>query len=400
MEIFKCGIDLLIVERKKVITMVLISSVALLLIMSSIMIRVTSNYAYNELDTVLANGIDKAAKISVDEDIFSNSEIVSKINSIEGVTYFGTMMTYMMNEECFKELQRVQESYGTDILYMNPSLFKMCNTKLDCGTEYDELKKKGNTKYLYLGYDYRARLHYEVGDIFTDSLGMQYQIAGFLKLNQRIVQENLINEFSVGQISYSNNLDKTIICVDDAVFSNAFWLGIDKKHEINDVINTVREELNQAGYSSRFMTFTEMINKGMVDGDMMYGLISKLAIVVSCAAILMIISIFIVLLFAEQKRFGIMYAMGFYIEDIKNMIMVKNSIIVISSVILSNTIFKFIINKRYGNVDNEWVLNYLTGYYIYPKIIIGAIIFIVMTNFAVKKYLENKMPSDMLNERV
>ena len=72
----------------------------------------------------------------------------------------------------------------------------------------------------------------------------------------------------------------------------------------------------------------------------------------------------------------------------------------IASTLLADSVFKIIIKRRYENVDNEWLINYLVGYYIYPKIIIGVIVFIVVFNFLVKWILKNKMPVDMINERI
>lgn len=407
MEIIKCGIDLLVIEYKKILAMIMIFTLVLLLIMSTIMIRVSSNYAKEELDNIFENGIEKKAKIEVDESIFDNAEILKEINKIAGVECFGTMVSYSIYEDCFKEFENLQSEYvdydayvgGTEILCMNPPLFSLCGLKLDRGKAYEELTPGMDVKYLYLGYEYYAAIQCEVGDSLVDGTGTEYIIAGVFKENQRMVDEKLINDFSVGEITYSKNVDKIIVCVDENVLSTGCWLGVDENYDTRDVIETVRKELADKGCSSRFMTFEELIDKGMADAGILYELINKIAIIVCLSAILMLVCVFIVVFVSEMKRFGIMYSLGFYLTDIKNIILIKNIIIVLTSVVLSNYIFKLFLYKKYQNADNEWLIYYLVGYHIYPKIIVGTIVFLLVVNCFIKWVLGNIVPADMLNER-
>lgn len=408
MRIIKCAVEMLIFEYKRVIAMILLLALVLLLIMSSIMIKISSNYAYEELNKVLYSEISNTAKIATDEDIFGNQSIIDKINQIDGVIFFGTMASYIVNDECLGEFRNLQDSFmkksdgqdGTEILFMNSSLLKLCDLKLECGKSYDELDNSSNTQYLYLGYEYYGTLHYEVGDTFDDINGNHYEIAGVFRKNQRMVDESLLNEFSIDRISYSNNLDKMIVCVENrGAYSTGFWLGTDNKHDINNIVKKVRDTLLENGYVSRFITFQEMIDNSMEDGSILYSLISKITILVTIAAILMLISIFLVVFSSEIKRYGIMYSLGFYTEDIEKIILAKNIFIILTATIVSNTLFRIIVNKRYGTADNKWLIDYLVGYYIYPKIIICILIFIALISLGVRKLLYNQLPAEMINER-
>ena len=105
MRIIKCAVEMLIFEYKRVIAMILLLALVLLLIMSSIMIKISSNYAYEELNKVLYSEISNTAKIATDEDIFGNQSIIDKINQIDGVIFFGTMASYIVNDECLGEFR-------------------------------------------------------------------------------------------------------------------------------------------------------------------------------------------------------------------------------------------------------------------------------------------------------
>ena len=94
-----------------------------------------------------------------------------------------------------------------------------------------------------------------------------------------------------------------------------------------------------------------------------------------------------------------MYSLGFYTEDIEKIILAKNIFIILTATIVSNTLFRIIVNKRYGTADNKWLIDYLVGYYIYPKIIICILIFIALISLGVRKLLYNQLPAEMINER-
>ena len=150
-----------------------------------------------------------------------------------------------------------------------------------------------------------------------------------------MVDESLLNEFSIDRISYSNNLDKMIVCVENrGAYSTGFWLGTDNKHDINNIVKKVRDTLLENGYVSRFITFQEMIDNSMDDGSILYSLISKITILVTIAAILMLISIFLVVFSSEIKRYGIMYSLGFYTEVIVKIILAKFIFIIFTATIV------------------------------------------------------------------
>lgn len=408
MRIIKYVVEIIKIEYKQMIAMLLLISLLLILVMSSIMIKCSSNYAYEEIDRVIDVGIDNVAKIETDDSIFGNQSVIDKVNQINGVSFFGTMASYAINDSCFGEFENLQNMFkknstqqnGTEILFMNSSLFNICSPKLDSGMDYKQLDLSANTLYLYLGYEYYGALKYEVGDTFDDANGNHYEIAGIFRQGQRMIDEKLINEFSTESVSYSDDLDKMIICVEDkGAYSTGFWLGADEKHNISDIVKEVRDVLEENGYKSRFMTFNEMVEKGMDDGKMLYDLITKITIFVSIVAALMLITIFIITFLSELKRFGIMHAFGFSMQDIEKIVLLKNGFIVAVGTIISCWGFYFITDSRYGTYDNGWLINYLVYYQVYPKIIAGIIVFVIAMSIVIRNILNSFLPVEMIKGR-
>ena len=108
MRIIKYVVEIIKIEYKQMIAMLLLISLLLILVMSSIMIKCSSNYAYEEIDRVIDVGIDNVAKIATDDSIFGNQSVIDKVNQINGVSFFGTMASYSINDSCFGEFENLQ----------------------------------------------------------------------------------------------------------------------------------------------------------------------------------------------------------------------------------------------------------------------------------------------------
>ena len=100
-------------------TQVMLISLLLILVMSSIMIKCSSNYAYEEIDRVIDVGIDNVAKIATDDSIFGNQSVIDKVNQINGVSFFGTMASYAINDSCFGEFENLQNMFKKNSIQQN-----------------------------------------------------------------------------------------------------------------------------------------------------------------------------------------------------------------------------------------------------------------------------------------
>ena len=101
MRIIKYVVEIIKIEYKQMIAMLLLISLLLILVMSSIMIKCSSNYAYEEIDRVIDVGIDNVAKIETDDSIFGNQSVIDKVNQINGVSFLHNILQCHLGKHLF-----------------------------------------------------------------------------------------------------------------------------------------------------------------------------------------------------------------------------------------------------------------------------------------------------------
>lgn len=406
MMILKCAFDIILKERKKFITLMFLIVIILILFMSALMIKVSSNFAYEECNALLSGGIKNTAKISIENEFLESVAFIDEVNEMDEVSYFGTMASYELADECFLDFHSVQKAFyddfeneelGVNILFMNPAFFQLCDIELEEGKQVEELDYLDEMKYLYLGYEYYRAGIADVGDSYKDSWGRTYMVAGFLSENQKWMKESLIYGFYSECVSYADNADRMIFCIDkNEISSNTFLVGVSDGSDVSAVIDKIRTLMQAYGYQTTYMSFEEMFLLGMNDSRLLYDLIYKIAIVVSVVSIIMFISIYIVLFDSESKGYGVRCAMGFEPADIEKMLVLRNAVMFVMAYLISAIIFIFIAKRWHSYTDTSWLMNNIIAIKIFPWALLLDIILFCMVSVFIDRYLRKHSIVQML----
>ncbi len=384
---FKFALYLMSEKIGRTFLSIILTVLGIVVIIFTIVQGTGTEYAYKEIDKLLANGIDKTARVRISE---LNADFLNDLAAQPEIAAVGESMNYEVYS--LPELAKIQNSYkkklesGLELTTISIGALDLCKLSLQEGNfELDFHDEK--TEYLYLGAGFK---NIPVGTIYTTEY-TNYIVAGILQKGQRFIDSDLSYGFDQNRSDYTFNCDYSVLSVVSFPFTDGFWLSSSDNYTLDQSLAKAFEIAEKHNVEIKYRTLQKSYENAMFNVMAVKNIFSKLMPVVCISCVIMILCLQLSDIFSKLRDFGTMYSQGFSQTDIETIMILKNIITFVISLIVSVLPFYWLVNFWYNNSnDGALVISKILLRYAAPVAVIAIIGIIVISTvvslFVFRKY--------------
>lgn len=318
-----------------------------------------TEYAQKQIDKLLTSGFDKTAWVRMSE---LDGEFIDELAKQPEVLAVGDISNFEISG--MPELIEIQNSLTGEsnkvlkTVAISPGILNMCKISLQSGqleTEFPDEK----TNFLYLGAGFE---NIPVGTVYKTERS-NYIVAGIFKKSQRFLKPGLNHEFDQNRSDYTFNCDHSVITVVPYTFTDGIWLNAAENYTLEQSLNKAFEIAEKHGIEIHYRTLRKSYEDAMSFVLAVKNIFSKLMPVVCVSCVIMILCMQLSDIFGGLRGFGIMYSQGFSQADIEIIMVLKNVITFVISLIISVLPVYWLVNFWYNSSKD--------GAAVIPKILLG-----------------------------
>ena len=396
--ILRFASDLIINRFRKSLIVILLFVISITLIIFSTIINFGHNYAYDSADSLLKQGVKNTAVLRLSD---NNIDYLEELASQPEVETLGS--SYKFEIDCIPELYEIQRSHKTnndmfiEVICVNLNSSNLCDLKLKSGDMPEKLnfdkQDNKNTEYLYLGAEYE---NIPIGTIY-DTEYCNYIVAGILDDSQRWIDQSLLYGFDINTVDFTFDCSYSIHSVSAGLpFTSDIWICASDNYTIEQTIEKALNLTEKHNINVTYTTLQSSYERATSDWITINSILSKLIIIVCFSCIMMMICFQLIQILTDKREMGIMMSVGFSISDIWIIMLVKNLIISVISLIaiipLSVYVIKWWFNvEGMKNVAFSILINKA-----FPLAILAIVGILVILSIIILGILKKLTPLDMI----
>lgn len=367
---FKFALNLMSEKIGRTFLSITLTVLGIVVIIFTIVQGTGTEYAYKEIDKLLTNGIDKTARIQMSE---LNTNFLNDLAAQPEIAAVGESINYEVYS--LPELAEIQNSHKKKIesslklTTISIGALDLCKLSLREGNfELDFHDEK--TEYLYLGSGFK---NISVGTIYKTEYA-DYIVAGILQKGQRFIDSDLSYGFDQNRSDYTFNCDYSVLSVVSFPFTDGFWLSSSDNYTLDQSLAKAFEIAEKHNVEIKYRTLQKSYENAMFNVLTVKNIFSKLMLVVCISCVIMILCMQLLDIFGGLRDFGIMYSQGFSQADIETIVILKNIITFVVSLIFSVLPVYWLVNFWYNNSnDGARVISRILLEYAAPTAVIATI---------------------------
>lgn len=349
---FKFALNLMSEKIGRTILSIILTVLGLVVIIFTIVQGTGTEYAYKEIDKLLTNGIDKTARVRISE---LNADFLNDLAIQPEIAAVGESINYEVYS--LPELAEIQNSHKKEIkssLELTTVLIgalDLCKLSLQEGNfELDFHDEK--TEYLYLGNGFK---NISVGTVYKTEY-TNYIVAGILQKGQRFIDSDLAYGFDQNRSDYTFNCDYSVLSVVSDPFTDGFWLSASDDYTLEQALAKTFDIAEKHNVEIKYRTLHKSYDDAMFNVLAVKNIFSKLMPIVCISCIIMILCMQLSDIFSVLRGFGIMYSQGFSQADIETIMILKNIITFVISLIVSVPPIYWLVNFWYNSSNDGAVV--------------------------------------------
>lgn len=367
---FKFALNLMSEKIGRTFLSITLTVLGIVVIIFTIVQGTGTEYAYKEIDKLLTSGIDKTARIQMSE---LNTNFLNDLAAQPEIAAVGESINYEVYS--LPELAEIQNSHKKKIesslklTTISIGALDLCKLSLREGNfELDFHDEK--TEYLYLGSGFK---NISVGTIYKTEYA-DYIVAGILQKGQRFIDSDLSYGFDQNRSDYTFNCDYSVLSVVSFPFTDGFWLSSSDNYTLDQSLAKAFEIAEKHNIEIKYRTLQKSYENAMFNVLTVKNIFSKLMLVVCISCVIMILCMQLLDIFGGLRDFGIMYSQGFSQADIETIVILKNIITFVVSLIFSVLPVYWLVNFWYNNSnDGARVISRILLEYAAPTAVIATI---------------------------
>lgn len=367
---FKFALNLMSEKIGRTFLSITLTVLGIVVIIFTIVQGTGTEYAYKEIDKLLTSGIDKTARIQMSE---LNTNFLNDLAAQPEIAAVGESINYEVYS--LPELAEIQNSHKKKIesslklTTISIGALDLCKLSLREGNfELDFHDEK--TEYLYLGSGFK---NISVGTIYKTEYA-DYIVAGILQKGQRFIDSDLSYGFDQNRSDYTFNCDYSVLSVVSFPFTDGFWLSSSDNYTLDQSLAKAFEIAEKHNVEIKYRTLQKSYENAMFNVLTVKNIFSKLMLVVCISCVIMILCMQLLDIFGGLRDFGIMYSQGFSQADIETIVILKNIITFVVSLIFSVLPVYWLVNFWYNNSnDGARVISRILLEYAAPTAVIATI---------------------------
>lgn len=367
---FKFALNLMSEKIGRTFLSITLTVLGIVVIIFTIVQGTGTEYAYKEIDKLLTSGIDKTARIQMSE---LNTNFLNDLAAQPEIAAVGESINYEVYS--LPELAEIQNSHKKKIesslklTTVSIGALDLCKLSLREGNfELDFHDEK--TEYLYLGSGFK---NISVGTIYKTEYA-DYIVAGILQKGQRFIDSDLSYGFDQNRSDYTFNCDYSVLSVVSFPFTDGFWLSSSDNYTLDQSLAKAFEIAEKHNIEIKYRTLQKSYENAMFNVLAVKNIFSKLMLVVCISCVIMILCMQLLDIFGGLRDFGIMYSQGFSQADIETIVILKNIITFVVSLIFSVLPVYWLVNFWYNNSnDGARVISRILLEYAAPTAVIATI---------------------------
>jgi len=393
---------------KKFLLSIVMLAVSLCLISIVFLLYKNEDYTANIADHILARGLANTGNIYFDPfaamgvdlaqmelDIY-NSDKIDSVGSIDANGVFSPD-----NLEIFSDLHEIQFSGWNEdnqhmehgyvtVIWMRPTLFRLCGLKLDEGDFLTEEQLMDDNAYIYLGSNFKGKI--EVGKVYEDN-GYKYIVAGIFRKGSLFLEANIDNNLSYPDLRMALDLENQVIltCASGGpiYFSTAEGTSFDEARE------EIRNITNKYQVDAVIQSLSEIYGAGVQEKSIMISYITRIFIIVCFSAVLIISCLQIVAILNERKAYGILYSIGASPRDIYAIIFWENLLKLIISFLMSAAGVIWISSQMFDRMLKV-AMKEIVLVSVLPKVFFGSVIILTIASILPVIVIRKMTPSKLM----
>gem|GEM_PF-3379670 len=377
-KLLRLAIDYLTQHLKQSISYVLVFAISLILISFTLMLYFFIEVAYNLSDVTLAQGIEKTGRIRIERndgrnDFLADMAFLDALYALPEISAVGAM--YMgspsTHEGFFGTLYEIQAGHAQDysytlsndleVLYINPTLWNLCNISLSEGVPPDDLvfpDEEDNYQYfIYLGNEYKGAV--ELGEKFTTTnpfFSSTCEVAGFIEKGSQWINPDI--SFQLNLNSYSFDMDYTVVMINaynvyEALFSTT--------QDISEAEELIKETADKYGLDVLVGSLKDLHKNSFEEYEIIIGYLAPLIGVVLFSAFAIMTCMQTVAIYNSQKDYGILLSTGFMRADISKIVIYKTVITAILSLAITSIVTSLNVSNWVSGAPSSYISLILWG---------------------------------------
>lgn len=345
---FKFALNLMSEKISRTLISIILAILGILVIVFTAIQGIGTEYAYMELDKLLASGFDKTARIRVSE---LNADFLSELAVQPEIKAVGEIANYDVYN--LRELAVIQNSHSAktdnslELITVSVGALDLCKLELQKGNFELNFPDEKN-EYLYLGAGFE---HISIGTAYKTE-NTNYIVAGIFQKGQRFIDSKLSIGFDQNRSDYTFNCDYSVISVVPFPFTNGFWLSAADGHALTGALNKAFEIADKHNVEIQYRTLSKSYEDAMSYVLAVKNIFSKLMPVVCISCVVMILCMQMSDIFSGLRNFGIMYSQGFSQNDIEKIMIIKNTVMFFISLVFSILPVYWLVNFWYNSSND------------------------------------------------
>lgn len=384
---FKFALKLMSEKISRTFLSVILTVLGIVVIIFTVVQGTGTEYACRELDKLLSSGFDKTARIRVSE---LNADFLNDLAAQPETAAVGDSANYevfgLPELTAIQNLHNNKSTNSLELTTVTVGALDLCKLSLQEGDFELDLRAE-NTEYLYLGNGFRD---ISVGTVYKTEY-TDYIVAGILQKGQRFIDSDLSHGFDQNRSDYTFNCDYSVLSVVSAPFTNGFWLSASDDYTLEQTLDKAFEIAEKHNVEIEYRTLRKSYEDAVSKVLAVKNIFSKLMPIVCISCVIMILCMQLSDIFSGLRGFGIMYSQGFSQADIETILILKNIITFVISLIISVPPVYWLVNFWYNNSnDGAGVILRILLKYAAPAAIIAtigmAVVSILLSLAVLRKY--------------
>lgn len=344
---FRLALNFIAQKTRYTIISVLLCIICVTVIVFTSILGSGVTYAYNSVDVLLTNGVEKAARLRIED---ANGNFIDELAAQPEISAVGTYTSYSVDDlpDLVKIRNDALESSEDriDVITMTNALVNFCKLSLQSGEIITDIPDE-RTIYLYLGAGFKD---VPLGTVYSTKW-FDYIVAGILNDGQRLISTSLSSYIEQNRADYTFDSEYGILQVGLLVTSNEMWLCASEGHSIDDAIEKAFLVADKHGEKLRYSTLHAIFERADEDVMVMKSIFSKLTPILCVACIIMIICIQLSDIYGSLHEYGVLCSVGFTQGELEKTMIVKNIITYVTAFIISLPLI--IVTLRWWYMQNN-----------------------------------------------
>lgn len=341
---FKLAMNFIAQKSSRTVLSVIMCALSVIIIVFTVVISSGLDHAYKRLDSLLTNGAENIAELSIEE---NDLEFAKELAAAPEINAVGDIQTYgfLTPSELIPSLNKsLPENFKgeLEITYMSVGLTDLYEISLQSGEmvkEITDLRKN----YLYLGAGYKEVINeFPIGTTFSTETS-DYIVAGIMSDGQRLLKDTVIDSINHNQADYTFDGTYSILGIHGGLSTSALLISAADGYTLNDAVDKALALAKEHDVDLKYETLQRAFDYANSYAAVVKSIFSRLMPIMCISCVIMIIIMQLSDIYDSLHGYGILCSVGFEQSDIEKIMMAKNIITFIIALIISLPLTYFLI---------------------------------------------------------